>query len=193
MICFMWHSCWNRVGTVAGDGAVVNASAHGPISANQPWWRHEMETFSALLALCAGNSPVTVMDQLSLWFTTRTYATAEAWLNCFWGNCHSLHYKSYVHFIYNCEGLTSDNTVARTQCSWHFVIFADKSSNRTSRCWMFKRQSIFKCSIFSEWTQPMLYKHVLNQRWEPGCQIRGHKSFVSQLHSWVKSISYIDG
>ena len=24
-----------------------------------PWWRHEMEIFSALLALCAGNSPVT--------------------------------------------------------------------------------------------------------------------------------------
>ena len=26
-------------------------------SAN-PWWRHQMETFSALLAICAGNSPV---------------------------------------------------------------------------------------------------------------------------------------
>ena len=24
-----------------------------------PWWRHQMETFSALLALCAGTSPVT--------------------------------------------------------------------------------------------------------------------------------------
>ena len=24
-----------------------------------PWWRHQMETFSMLLALCAGNSPVT--------------------------------------------------------------------------------------------------------------------------------------
>ena len=24
-----------------------------------PWWRHQMETFSALLALCAGNLPVT--------------------------------------------------------------------------------------------------------------------------------------
>ena len=23
----------------------------------KPWWRHQMETFSALLALCAGNSP----------------------------------------------------------------------------------------------------------------------------------------
>ena len=25
-----------------------------------PWWRHQMEKFSALLALCAGNSPVPV-------------------------------------------------------------------------------------------------------------------------------------
>ena len=24
-----------------------------------PWWRHQMEIFSALLALCVGNSPVT--------------------------------------------------------------------------------------------------------------------------------------
>ena len=26
---------------------------------NWSWWRHQMETFSVLLALCAGNSPVT--------------------------------------------------------------------------------------------------------------------------------------
>ena len=26
---------------------------------NVTWWRHQMETFSAILALCAGNSPVT--------------------------------------------------------------------------------------------------------------------------------------
>ena len=25
----------------------------------ETWWRHQMETFSALLAICAGNSPVT--------------------------------------------------------------------------------------------------------------------------------------
>ena len=25
---------------------------------SSPWWRHQMETFSALLAICAGNSPV---------------------------------------------------------------------------------------------------------------------------------------
>ena len=28
-------------------------------SCGPPWWRHQMETFSALLAICAGNSPVT--------------------------------------------------------------------------------------------------------------------------------------
>ena len=26
---------------------------------SDPWWRHQMEAFSALLALCVGNSPVT--------------------------------------------------------------------------------------------------------------------------------------
>ena len=30
-----------------------------PISHEIQWWRHQMETFSALLDLCAGNSPVT--------------------------------------------------------------------------------------------------------------------------------------
>ena len=30
-----------------------------PCHVVHPWWRHQMETFSALLALCAGKSPVT--------------------------------------------------------------------------------------------------------------------------------------
>ena len=30
-----------------------------PTSVENPWWRHQMKTSSALLALCAGNSPVT--------------------------------------------------------------------------------------------------------------------------------------
>ena len=28
-------------------------------NSNRSWWRHQMETFSALLAICVGNSPVT--------------------------------------------------------------------------------------------------------------------------------------
>ena len=30
------------------------------VAIENTWWRHQMETFSALLALCAGNSPVPV-------------------------------------------------------------------------------------------------------------------------------------
>ena len=37
------------------------------------WWRHQMETFSALLALCAGNSPV------SGEFPAQRPLTAELW------------------------------------------------------------------------------------------------------------------
>ena len=31
---------------------------HGHRSVSNPWWRHQMEISSALLAICAGNSPV---------------------------------------------------------------------------------------------------------------------------------------
>ena len=30
-----------------------------PLGYDTLWWRHQMETFSVLLAFCAGNSPVT--------------------------------------------------------------------------------------------------------------------------------------
>ena len=42
-----------KSGTVFQRVASINMSCHSP------WWRHQMETFSALLALCAGNSPFT--------------------------------------------------------------------------------------------------------------------------------------
>ena len=37
-----------------------------------PWWRHQMETFSALLALCMGNSPVTG-EFPTQWLVTRNF------------------------------------------------------------------------------------------------------------------------
>ena len=42
------------------DGTVSwHALLHQVRVGSLTWWRHQMETFSALLALCAGNSPVT--------------------------------------------------------------------------------------------------------------------------------------
>ena len=36
----------------------TSLSTAGYKNMGNPWWRHKMETFSALLAICAGNSPV---------------------------------------------------------------------------------------------------------------------------------------
>ena len=43
---------------------------------SQSWWRHQMETFSALLALCEGNSPV-----IGQWIPLTKASDAELW--CF--------------------------------------------------------------------------------------------------------------
>ena len=40
-------ACWETVRRVLND-----------IKVDFTWWRHQMEIFSALLAICAGNSPV---------------------------------------------------------------------------------------------------------------------------------------
>ena len=45
--CIFHHSVWGRTHI-----KVLKHDRH------PTWWRHQMETFSALLAICAGNSPV---------------------------------------------------------------------------------------------------------------------------------------
>ena len=52
-------------------------------SRNNAWWRHQMETFSALLAICGGNSPTALhkgQRRGALMFTL-IYAWVNAWVN----------------------------------------------------------------------------------------------------------------
>ena len=37
---------------------ISDAAQHESHLSREPWWRHQVKTFSALLALCTGNSPV---------------------------------------------------------------------------------------------------------------------------------------
>ena len=47
-----------------------------------PWWRHRMETFSALLALCAGSSPVPVNSPLKgQWRGALMFSLIYSWIN----------------------------------------------------------------------------------------------------------------
>ena len=47
------HLIWLNVKT-----SVLTPVLSGTGQRVPPWWRHQMETFSALLAICAGNSPI---------------------------------------------------------------------------------------------------------------------------------------
>ena len=48
----------------------------------EPWWRHQMETFSALLALCAGNSPVPVNSpHKGQWRGAFMFSLICTWIN----------------------------------------------------------------------------------------------------------------
>ena len=52
-----WAYIMNIMNTISHINirGVVSAMSH----VYQPWLRHQMETFTVLLAICAGNSPVT--------------------------------------------------------------------------------------------------------------------------------------
>ena len=65
-------------------------------------WRHQMETFSALLAICAGNSPVT-NEFPTQRPVTRSIDVFYAWINGWVNNgeagdlrCHRAHYDVTV-------------------------------------------------------------------------------------------------
>ena len=46
------------------------------------WWRHQMETFSALLAICAGNSPVPVNSpHKGQWRGALMFSSICAWIS----------------------------------------------------------------------------------------------------------------
>ena len=45
-----------------------------------PWWRHQMETFSALLAICAGNSRVNSPHK-GQWRGALMFSSICAWIN----------------------------------------------------------------------------------------------------------------
>ena len=64
------------------------------------WWRHQMETFSVLLALCVGNSQVTGKGQ---WCGALMFSLIHDWINGWVNNreagdlrCHCAHYDVTV-------------------------------------------------------------------------------------------------
>ena len=73
------------------------------------WWRHQMEIFSALLALCAGNSLVTSEFPVQVPVSTRSFDVSfdlrlyrrlskQSW-GSLWRHCNG---SDYMHIFYLC-------------------------------------------------------------------------------------------
>ena len=77
------------------------------------WWRHQMETFSALLAICAGNSPVNgefpsqrpVTRNFDVFFDLRLNKrlSKQSWCWCFetpsrslWRHCNDFYHREWI-------------------------------------------------------------------------------------------------
>ena len=71
------------------------------------WWLHQMETFSALLAICAGNSPVPVNSpHKGQWRGALMFSLICVWINDWVNNREAVDLRPYrVHYdviLMNC-------------------------------------------------------------------------------------------
>ena len=95
------------------------------INANNTWWRHQMETFSASLALCARNSPVTgelpaqrpVMRSFGVFF--------------------DLHLNKRLSKTITRLVIWDAIALIMTTLYWHFVIWTNMLKVNTVLCWWF--------------------------------------------------------
>ena len=80
------------------------------------WWRHQMETFSALLALCAGNSPVPgEFPHKGQWRRALMFSLIYVWING-WVNNHEA------------------GDLRRNQAHYDVIVMRYQSSNKCENC-----------------------------------------------------------
>ena len=76
----------NELLMLFGNIKIYAAALNLGRSNTETWWRHQMKTFSVLLDLCAGNSPVPVnSSHKGQWRGALIFSLIFAWVNG-WGN-----------------------------------------------------------------------------------------------------------
>ena len=129
-----WHRChanhwfchnqqiWNRSSTT-----LISILIRRLISncIHSPWWRHQMETFSALLALCVWGihrSPV-ISAHNGQWRGALMFFFICAWINGWINNreasdlgCHCAHYDVTVMQFWLCFPRNNSSRIWRNTC-----------------------------------------------------------------------------
>ena len=107
----LFQCCWQKR-NIFPSACRMDCLNVGTVVTDIPaWWRHQMETFSALLAICVGNSPVTgefpaqrpVTRSFRVFFNLRLNKPSSKQLWGWWFETLSPHYDIIVmgnHYIY---------------------------------------------------------------------------------------------
>ena len=138
------------------DYELTKAPHTSPLRASEgvsfPWWRHQMETFSALLALCAGNSPVTgefpaqspVTRSFDVFFDLRLnkrLSRSKQW----WG----LRFQTLSHPLWRqCNDIWR-NHASRRSCVFAARIYTTPPSNTVCTNISFKYGSSYVKNVFT--------------------------------------------
>ena len=122
------------------------------------WWRHQMETFSALLALCTGihQSPYRIHQLLvnslhnSQWHGALMFSLICAWINGWVNNgetgdlrCHHTHYD--VTVMLWCSSVDNTNAVMKSLNRDHTL--NTRKAPHTSPLWASKLVCPFQVSL----------------------------------------------
>ena len=131
------------------------------VQCSATWWRHQMETFSALLAICAGNSPVSsefppqrpVTQSFDIFFDLRLnkWLSKQSW--GWWFEMLSCQYDVIVMVQYILQFLT-------ISCHWRVLssLHAIINSSRPGQNGRHFAENIFRC-IFVLKVQLTLTQH----------------------------------
>ena len=156
----------------AADFDIIKDTLYFPLT-GEPWWRHQMETFSALLAICEGNSPVPgefptqrpVTRSFDVYFDLRPnkWLSKQSWgwwfetLSCSLWRHRNGHGVSYM-CIFGSKWPDRDITAPR--CIMLEVVYIHVSTGKGSTS-----TSCVKC--FLPTTMRMLYFCLTQCGWKP--------------------------
>ena len=125
-----------------------------------PWWRHQMETLSALLAICAGNSSVPVNSpHKGQWRGALMFSLIRAWINDWVNNREAGDLRRHrghcgIHWTYLshpwCRIIFWYHTAFYLDTGFNILIPKKNGCKRhnKNKTKMFRFPSKFHCNIF---------------------------------------------
>ena len=136
-----------------------------------PWWRHQKETFFALLTLCAGNSPVTGERPTTRGFDVffdirlnkRLYKQSWGWLSettscSLWRHCNGVRKKlSLLEYAFSSISLWLSVIIL---LYWVIIVYISINPLRTGQDGHHYQDDIFKCIFLMK-----MYQFRLRFRW----------------------------